>query len=84
MQSVGREFQTETVYLASKTLDRNNDKEFGRIDEDSLKLNYIRNKHEHDDSSFDDSFTQEEKAMDKIKEMIIRILKANPNGRTLR
>ena len=41
IQSIGREIQTETVYLASKTLDRNNDREFGGI-EDS-RLDYIRN-----------------------------------------
>ena len=79
---MGRD-ETEIVYLASKTLDRNNDREFGGI-EDS-RLDYIRNQqYDREDSSFDDSFTQEEKALEKTKESIIRILQANPNGRTLK
>ena len=78
-QSMGREIQVETVYFASKTLDRNNDREFSGVDDS--RLNYIRNQ-EREDSSFDDSFTQEEKAVDQIKEAIARILQANPNGRT--
>ena len=66
--------------MASKTLDRNPEKDLGFLDDSFQK----KKQFDKEESSFEDSFHVEEKVIEKTKTSIIRILQDNPNGRTLR
>ena len=79
IQSYGREIQTETVYMAAKTLDRNQEKDQGFLND-----SFTNKKLGNEESSFEDSFSIEEKAFERARFSITRILTENPSGRTLR
>ena len=51
IQSFGKDIQTETVYMASKTLDRNPEKDLGFLDDSFQK----KKQFDKGESSFEDS-----------------------------
>ena len=69
---------TETVFFASKTLERNHERAF---DTNELSAGKMK---APDDSSFEDSFCLEDKVLESAQQHLFRILKESPGGRSLR